>query len=225
VRGRASPALPAPALPAAALPGAALVAALTLAALVQAGCAAAPAAAPPQSAGSASTNPNTPALVAQRQAAGLPDCPVASGGATPLQEGLPDVALPCLGSDRSLSLAQLRGRPLVVNLWAQWCEPCRAEGVILAAFARRAGGSVEVLGVDFDDPDPSAAIAFAGREGWPYPQVVDRAAVLRGRLTLPGVPVTLLVAPDGRVVHRVTGALSSLDQLVGLVRDKLGVTV
>ncbi len=176
-------------------------------------------------AATASSNPNTPALIAQRVAAGLPDCEVPAGGAPVLQAGLPDVVLPCLGSERSVNLAQLRGRPLVVNLWAQWCEPCKTEAPVLAEFARRAGDKVAVLGINYDDPDPAAAIAFARAAGWTYPHLVDQGAVLRARLSLPGIPVTLLVAADGRIVYRITGGGASVERLQQLARDRLGVTV
>jgi thiol-disulfide isomerase/thioredoxin len=191
-----------------------------------AGCTPAPAGAAGVASGgaTASANPNTPALIAQRVAAGLPDCEVPAGGAAPLQEGLPDLVLPCLGSERAVNLAQLRGRPLVVNLWAQWCAPCKAEAPVLAEFARRAGDQVAVVGINYADPDPAAAIAFAGSAGWAYPHLVDAGALLRARLSLPGIPVTLLVAADGRVVYRVTGGIDSVERLTALARDRLGVT-
>jgi len=172
----------------------------------------------------ASANPNTPALVAQRAAAGLPDCDVPSVDVATVPEGLPRVVLPCLGSDRAVDLSRLRG-PLVVNLWASWCDPCKAEAPILAAFAARASGKVAVLGIDYDDPDPGAAIRFAEVSGWRYPQLVDGTALLRSRLTLPGIPVTLLVAADGRVVYRVTGGVASVDALAAAVQERLGVSV
>jgi len=195
-------------------------------ALLLTGCATASPAVPTASGpATASANPNTPALVAQRTSAGLPDCDVPVGGAAPLPDGLPAVVLPCLGSERSVDLSQVRGTPLVVNLWAQWCDPCKAEAPILAAFAARASGKVVVLGVDYSDPDPAAAIRFAAASGWRYPQLVDPDAVLRSRLTLPGIPVTLLVSADGRVVYRVTGGVASVDALVAAVKDRLGVTL
>ena len=202
--------------------------------LLLSGCAPAPAdpaaaasrtAAPAQAGAlTASANPNTPQLIAQREAAGLPDCQV-PGAAEPLTYGLPNVVLPCLGSTRSVNLSALRGRPLVVNLWAQWCEPCREEAPALAAFARRAAGKVDVLGVDYTDSSPDKAIEFARAAGWDYPHLFDAAGVLRTRMALPGIPVTLLVAADGRVAYRQTGRVESADELAGLVRQHLGVSV
>lgn len=214
--------------------GGPVAAVATVAALLLAGCAPAPAepagasgrtAAPAQGGAlTASTNPNTPALIAQREAAGLPDCAVPPA-AEPLTYGLPNVVLPCLGSTRSVNLSALRGRPLVINLWAQWCEPCREEAPALAAFARRAAGAVQVIGIDYTDPSVDKAIEFARAAGWGYPHLVDPAGVLRTRMALPGIPVTLLVAADGRIAYRQTGRVESADDLAALVSQHLGVSV
>lgn len=181
--------------------------------------------APSAAAVTASTNPNTPALIAQRQAAGLPDCAVPASRATPVDGGLPAIVLPCLGSEKSVDISQLRGTPMVVTLWAQWCEPCKGEAPLLKEFAKRASEKIGIIGIDYNDPDPAAAITFAEKAGWTYPHLVDPDALLKTRMTLPGIPVTLLVDAGGRVVYRVTGALTSTDQLVALVRDRLGVSV
>ncbi len=172
----------------------------------------------------ASANRNTPDLIAARAAAALPDCEPPAAGAEPALYGLPDVVLPCLGSERSVNLAHLRGKPLVINLWAEWCPPCREEAPALAEFARRAEGRVAVLGIDYTDPRPDRAIEFAREAGWAYPHLVDSAGVLKSRLTIPGIPVTLVVAPDGRIVYRRTGPVASADELAGIVTEHLGVS-
>lgn len=204
-----------------------LLAAPLAAAVVLAGCAPAVTGGAASARGpvTASANPNTPDLIAARQAAGLPDCEPPTAVAEPALYGLPDVVLPCLGSERSVNLAHLRGRPLVVNLWAEWCPPCREEAPAFAAFARRSAGAVSVVGIDYTDPRPDQAIGFARDAGWTYPHLVDQAGVLRSRLTVPGIPVTLVVAPDGRIVYRKTGPVASADELARIVKEHLGVTV
>ncbi len=191
------------------------------AAVLLAGCSAPTPAGPV----TASANPNTAELISQRERAGLPDCEVPSGRVEPVTGGLPDLELPCLGSDRVLNLSQVRGRPLVINLWAQWCPPCRAESPYLREFAARAGDKVRIIGIDYDDPDPASAIELAGLVGWAYPHLVDSNSLLKSRLNVVGIPTTLFVGADGRIVYRTAGPVASTDELAGLVKQYLKVTV
>jgi len=178
--------------------------ALALAGLVVAGCAAVPA---------------TPDLQDARRAAGIADCP-ASSDAPAVAGGLPDVTLGCLGGGPSVRLAGLRG-PLLVNFWAQWCDPCRAEAGHLAAFASTSTG-VGVLGVDYTDPRPELAIEFAQLTAMTYPHLADPDAVTKAPLQISGIPASFLVDADGRVVARHYGAFSSLEDVQGWVRQGLG---
>lgn len=99
------------------------------------------------------------------------------------------------------------GSPLVVNVWASWCSPCRQEMPVLAAASRR---GVHVLGIDERDSSSSAR-AFLRREGATYPSLLDPQGHLLADLSLlpqAGVPSTLVVAGDGHVAARVVGPLT-----------------
>jgi thiol-disulfide isomerase/thioredoxin len=134
----------------------------------------------------------------------------------PVTGALPDVTLPCLGSGPDVRLADLRG-PLVINVWAQWCGPCRDEAPYLAALAK--SGKVQMLGIDYDDPRPELAVKFATDEGLTYPHLVDRDKAVQRALKVGGPPLTAFVDKDGAVafVHR--GVLTSQQQLDQLVKD------
>jgi thiol-disulfide isomerase/thioredoxin len=150
--------------------------------------------------------------------------PVRAGAAGPggtSGDPLPELALPCLTGGEPFQLASLRG-PAVVNLWASWCAPCRAELPALQRYADQRTGRVHVLGVvTGDQPERAAALATDLRLR--FPALADPDGRLRAALGGLGLPVTLFVDAAGRVryVHT-TGALDQ-PELARLVRDHLGV--
>lgn len=187
-----------------------------VAALLLAGCAREPAPGPV----AASSAPATATdLVAARKAAGIPDCPASSDAAS-VPGGLPELTLDCLGGDAGVRLAGLRG-PMLINLWAQWCEPCRAEAGHLSAFASTRD-DVAVLGINYQDPQPALAIEFAQLVSARYPQLADPETTSKAALAVPGIPLSLLVDAKGRVVARHPGPFVSLDEVNDWVDDGLG---
>jgi cytochrome c biogenesis protein CcmG, thiol:disulfide interchange protein DsbE len=163
-------------------------------------------------------------LAAQKAAAGIPDCPDSDWYISSMAGGLPDQELTCLGGGRSVRLAGLRGTPMIINVWAQWCGPCRQEAPHLAEFAAKTDPSkLMVLGIDFDDPRPELAIEFAQLSEWKYPQLQDSDAALRESLQIAGPPQTFFVTADGTIAYRHAAPFTSTKQIRELAKDHLGI--
>ncbi|HEY5184465.1 MAG TPA: TlpA disulfide reductase family protein [Actinomycetes bacterium] len=201
-----------------------LLAAVGLAALLLAGCGStdASSAGSPVAQGTASGSSSGSAAAGPVPTADVPACPQPTGSGS-LAGGLPRQSLPCLDGSGDVDLAALRG-PLVLNVWASWCPPCRAELPALAEVARSAGDRVAFLGIDVVD-DAAAATALMQQLKVPYPSVADEQGATRGPLRWVGPPVTYFVAADGRIAGEHRGQITSAAVLRGLIEKYLGVTV
>ncbi|MHA6525934.1 TlpA family protein disulfide reductase [Tessaracoccus sp. G1721] len=174
----------------------------------------------PPSPGQASSAPTD--LEALRRQFGLPECPATDPEATQVPGGLPQTQLACLGGDGAVNLAGLPRTPTIVNLWAQWCGPCREESPYLREGLAELDG-VSFVGVNYNDPKPDWAIEFAGLVGWNYPHVVDEDKTLQVPLRVPGLPTTYFVDADGRIAGVHAGPFESTQQLTALADEYLGV--
>ena len=104
------------------------------------------------------------------------------------------------------TLAELRGKPLIINVWASWCGPCRAEMGSLERLARRYGGKqFNVIGVSTDD-HAAAAAAFLRQTGVTFDNYHDRKLQLEAMLGADTIPLTVLIDAKGRVLKKVRGS-------------------
>jgi len=121
-------------------------------------------------------------------------------------------------------LSELRGKPLIINVWASWCSPCRAEMGSLERLSRRyAGKQFNMIGVSTDD-DANAASAFLMRAGITFDNYLDHKLILENMLGANTIPLTLLIDANGRVLKKVRGTRQwdSPDSL-RLIADTFGV--
>jgi cytochrome c biogenesis protein CcmG/thiol:disulfide interchange protein DsbE len=112
----------------------------------------------------------------------------------------PVATLPRLKGGGTSSLAQYRGKPVLLNAWASWCPPCKSEMPLLQrAQERMQRGGGTVLGVDVQD-DRDSALAFLRRKGVTFPSLRDRDRSYVHRLGVTGYPESFLIDRRGRVV-------------------------
>ena len=168
------------------------------------------------------TTEKDPALLPLIDEVGLDPCPPSDPDADAAIPGLPALTFRCLGYGPDVDLSKLRGKPLVVNVWASWCPPCIAEMPILAAAASELRGDVQFLGVDIQDRDSSALQMMADFEA-DFPSVVDQAGTIRGAMAISGPPVTFFVDERGVIVGRHDGALPGTEYFNALLREYLGI--
>lgn len=103
-------------------------------------------------------------------------------------------------------LSELRGKPLIINVWASWCGPCRAEMGSLDRLSRRYGGKqFNIIGVSTDDYVDAAA-AFLAQAKVSFDNYHDKKLLLESMLGANTIPLTVLVDAKGRVVHKVHGS-------------------
>jgi len=155
-------------------------------------------------------------------------CPAVatSASSAPPSGDLPDVTLACFTGGETVSLRALVagvGKPMVINLWASYCGPCRAEMPAFQAFADELGDRVLVLGVDTADGWSAGAWAGIGFGGH-YPNLYDPDGAVLKALGRNALPVSLFVAADGSVQATDVSGKLTLDKLHDLAAANLGLS-
>lgn len=113
------------------------------------------------------------------------------------------------------------GRPLIINFFASWCPPCRAELPDLAAAHAVYGDRVDFVGVDYQEVSESEAAKLLYQTGITYPIMEDPDGALLERLGgLPTMPTTIFVSPDSEIVERHHGLILA-DQLTERIEELL----
>ncbi len=123
---------------------------------------------------------------------------------------------------RTVDLKGLKGRVVVVNFWATWCEPCREEMPSLERLRERLKGRpVEVLTVNYGE-NPVRIRDFLQRQKITLPVLLDPGKEAAAKWRAGGLPITYLVDPRGRVRHYVFGERDwSSDESIRLVEALL----
>jgi cytochrome c biogenesis protein CcmG/thiol:disulfide interchange protein DsbE len=126
----------------------------------------------------------------------------------PLSEGpAPDFTL-SLFDGGQITLSELRGQVVVINVWASWCPPCRDEAPVLErAWREYRERGVTFIGVDYMDTEP-AALAYLAEFGITYPNGPDLGSRIAQDYKVKGVPETFFIDPQGEIAEMYAGPLS-----------------
>jgi cytochrome c biogenesis protein CcmG/thiol:disulfide interchange protein DsbE len=130
----------------------------------------------------------------------------------------PDFALPVISGGAEgnrLRLSDLKGKPVLLDFWASWCGPCRAQAPVLQAFAQRHADAAIVVGVNTSD-DRVDAEAFLKSQGLSYTSVFDESGSVARAYSATTLPTLVAVDTTGRIaaVRRRLVSASELEQLL-----------
>jgi cytochrome c biogenesis protein CcmG/thiol:disulfide interchange protein DsbE len=123
-------------------------------------------------------------------------------------------------ADGEVAQSELRGTPLVLNFWASWCDPCRAEAKVLEKAHKQQRG-VLFLGLDAQDAREDAG-DFISQFGLTFPHVRDPGNDTQRAWGVTGLPETYFIAADGRVVGHVIGTVDEQQLAEGIAAAKAG---
>ena len=135
-----------------------------------------------------------------------PSTPV--GTVAPIDRPAPNFTVTTIDGQR-LSMSELRGKTVVLNIWASWCDPCKREADELnRAYEQYKGRNVAFVGIAFND-DTEPAREFVATYGVPYPVALDPEGKIAIDLGITGVPETYIVTPDGQMTQKWIGPITA----------------
>jgi len=121
--------------------------------------------------------------------------------------GAPDFHATDLRTGRPTTLADYRGKVVLLNVWATWCQPCRVEMPSMERLYRRLGqsGDFKVVAVSIDEEGDSVVTAFARELGLTFDILHDRTGAIKRTYQATGVPESWVINRDGVIIKKVIG--------------------
>jgi cytochrome c biogenesis protein CcmG, thiol:disulfide interchange protein DsbE len=162
--------------------------------------------------------------IAWAAASRIPDAEIPGEEIASPQEGFlaPDFRLETI-DDGAVTLSTLRGRVVVVNLWASWCPPCRAEMPALqAVYEDFEAQGLAVLGVNMTYQDSEAeAASFAAKLGLTFPIALDYSGEIAGSYRMRALPTTFFIDERGIIRQVLVGGPLNEATIRSVVKDML----
>ncbi len=121
-----------------------------------------------------------------------------------------------------LDLAKYKGKPLMINFWASWCDPCKTEAPLLSAFYQDHGSKVQMLGILIHDKLPDA-MAFTRQFNIGFPSLPDPDFKVASDYGVTGQPETFFINAKGIIVKRYMGPMTA--EILKSNLEKIGVVL
>ncbi len=121
----------------------------------------------------------------------------------------PDFSIKRLDTGETVTLAQFKGQPVVLNFWASWCGPCKQEHPVLEWAARQFAGRVVFLGIVFEDSEENTK-RFLKENGWSLTQLFDPKSTVAVDFGVAGVPETYFITREGNILGKYAAPLDQI---------------
>ncbi len=149
------------------------------------------------------------------------ECPISDIEIDVARADLVPAILPCLGHDTFVNLAGIKtDKPMILSFWASWCTVCAEDASSFKAAYAKLNKEIGFFGIAFmDNEAESLKSSFTWK--LPFASVQDRAGNLRSIYGINGLPITLLLDKDGKIIHKISGPVGNPTEFIKLVNDKL----
>lgn len=117
----------------------------------------------------------------------------------------PDFELETL-EGKTVKLSELQGKKVMLNFWATWCPPCKAEMPFMEKFYQEAGDEIEIIAINIDTKNDVAG--FAKEMGVTFPILLDKDEQVMKTYQILSIPTTYFIDQDGLIQHKFIGAMS-----------------
>ncbi|HEY9857585.1 MAG TPA: TlpA disulfide reductase family protein [Stenomitos sp.] len=125
----------------------------------------------------------------------------------------PDFSLPRTGDGKTVKLSDFKGKVRIVNFWATWCPPCRAEiPHFVSMYKDLKGKGVEIIGISLDQKGDAAVAPFVKENKMNYPVLLGDENVVSAYGGIRGIPTTFIVDRQGRIVKKFVGLPASSEE-------------
>jgi thiol-disulfide isomerase/thioredoxin len=139
-----------------------------------------------------------------------------SGSPAPNYPAAAGFTLPALGdSAKQVSLTQYQGKPVIVNFFASWCEPCQQETPLLASWYKQQDGKVDLVGLDENDTTVNAQ-KFVAAKGVSYPIGFDPDTTAASAYGVDALPQTFFLNAQHHIVEHLYGAVTKAELAKGV---------